>query len=200
MYRLLEMRRGMSHASVRKGKITLAPSCQNQSSRSLHRMYEVCESMPSAYYYEYMKKKLEICNRVLTMVGVIVIVSSLLLEYLHGTAFFGMDIAVWTWSHVIISTLFLCLVVWHVNLNWHGKRTWPNRFIRSKSKELKGICIFLLLTIVTGLIALPHWMVNGHAGIGGFHDKLGLIGLAFMLRHVIRHRRWYTCFRSAKAE
>ena len=138
-----------------------------------------------------MKKKLMICNWTLLIVGIVVMASSILLECLHGSPLLGISFSSWIWLHVISSGIMLCLVIWHVQLNWRGIRNWYGRFKRSKSKELKFTCIFSLLTMITGVIAFPHWLANGHTGIGGFHGKLGLIALAFMLWHVIKHIRWY---------
>ena len=149
------------------------------------------ESVSSTYHCKFMKKELKVCNWLLLIVVAIVTASAIILECLHGSSFLGFSFSSWILMHTVVSTAMLCLVIWHVKLNWSGVRHWYSRFIHSKSKVMKLTCIFFLLTITTGLIAVPHWISSGHSGIGGFHGKLGLVALLFMVAHVIKHIRWY---------
>lgn len=138
-----------------------------------------------------MKKELKVCNWLLLIVGTIVTASAIILECLHGSSFLGTSFSSWILMHIVVSTAMLCLVIWHVKLNWSGARNRYHRFIHSKSKVLKITCFFFLLTVATGLIVIPHWLSSGHSGIGGFHGKLGFVALFFMLSHVIKHIGWY---------
>lgn len=138
------------------------------------------------------KKHLLICNKSLLLLMPIVVSSSILLESLHGNPFCGLDNVVWTWLHVVTSSILLVLVVWHIQLNWKNASEWYHRLKKHHSKGFKGMAISFLLTFFTGLISIPVWLSHGHAGIGGLHGKIGFICAFFMLGHIINHWKWYS--------
>lgn len=142
------------------------------------------------------KKHLLVCNKSLLLLMPLVIASSILQECLHGNAFCGLDNVVWTWLHVIVCFVFVMLIVWHVQLNWGGAdcwdvRVWYSRFRKHHSKGFKITTVICLLTAITGLIAVPVWLLHGHSGFGGWHGKIGFLCLIMTLIHVIHHWKWY---------
>lgn len=140
----------------------------------------------------YMKKKcLKICNTSLLLFAPIVLASGILLEYLHGKSFCGIENALWTWLHIIVSSAMTSLVVWHLLLNWQGVNKWHSRFKTHQSAGLKFTTIIYVLTIGSGIIVFPLWLHSGHIGIGGLHGKIGFVSALCILLHILKHRRWY---------
>lgn len=138
------------------------------------------------------KRQLLICNKSLLWVSPIVLASGIMLEHLHGAPFRGIGNAVFTWLHIIASTIMTGLVVWHLWLNWHGISKWYDRFKRHHSKAVKSMAMFFTLTVATGLIAVPLWLTHGHCGIGGLHGKFGYIAAVFTFLHIVKHWKWYS--------
>lgn len=137
------------------------------------------------------KKHLMICNMALLAMMPIVTANAIMLECSHGEAFCGMENTIWTWLHIISSTLLLGLTIWHIHLNWNRPKTWVQRFKTHHSIETKSTVISFLLTILTGIIAIAFWMTHGHTGVGGIHGKLGLFAVACMAYHILQRRAWY---------
>ena len=138
------------------------------------------------------KKHLLICNKSLLWVSPLALASGILLEHLHGASLHGIGNAVFTWLHIIASTLTTGLVMWHIWLNWHGVSLWYDRLRKHHSKGIKCTAMFFTLTVITGLIAVPLWLSHGHCGIGGLHGKLGYIAAFFTFLHIVKHWKWYS--------
>ena len=138
------------------------------------------------------KKQLSVCNKSLLWVSPIVLASGIMLEHLHGAPFRGIGNAVFTWLHIIASTIMTGFAVWHLWLNWHGISKWYDRFKRHHSKAVKSMAMFFTLTVATGLIAVPQWLMHGHCGIGGLHGKFGYIASVFTFLHIVKHWKWYS--------
>ena len=138
------------------------------------------------------KRQLQICNKCLLFASPIVLASGIMLECLHGASFRGIGNAVFTWLHIISSTVLTGFVVWHLLLNWNGISQWLDRFKRHHSKRTKCTAVFFALTVVTGLIAAPLWLTHGHCGIGGVHGKFGYIAAVFISLHIVKHWKWYS--------
>lgn len=117
--------------------------------------------------------------------------TGILLECLHGEPFGGVCNSVWVWGHVVASLGMMVLVVWHVRLNWGAEGGWVRRLRKHRSGMLRGVFIFFLLSLLTGLAAVPQWLEYGHSGVGGLHGKIAFVGAFFMLWHLKKHGKWY---------
>lgn len=138
------------------------------------------------------KTYLRICNTGLLFLAPVVLASGIMLEVLHGQPFHGIPAAVWAWLHIVLCCLLTGAVLWHVRLNWQGVGNWCRRFRTHRSPGLKLTASFFLLTVCSGVAAVPLWLQHGHFGFIGWHGKIGFAAAFFILVHILRHRRWYT--------
>lgn len=137
------------------------------------------------------RKHLNICNTSLLLLAPIVLSSSILLEYLHGEHFCGIENTLWVCLHITISCLMTCLIVWHVWLNWQRVSKWYHRFMTHRSQGLKITFFLYLTTTISGIITVPLWLHCSHTGTGGIHGKIGFMSALCILLHIIKHRKWY---------
>lgn len=137
------------------------------------------------------KKQLLICNRALLVLFPVEVSGGILLENLHGQPFCGLDMAVWTWWHVLLSIAMVVLVVWHLWLNWNKVGQWYKRLKKHRSKTFQCTAVIFLLTVLTGVAAFTFWLSHGHTGLGGIHGKIGFVCAFLLLWHIVGHRKWY---------
>lgn len=140
-----------------------------------------------------MKKilKLKIDDWTLLILWVLILVSSIGLEA-HL-----LDSTNWVWTHIIIGSLFIGFIIWHISLHFTIMKNAFKSKDRKKKKPLHPwMCAFLLLTAVTAIVTTIHWLtVHLHTTIGGVHGKLGFILLILTLIHIYKKRKFYTLTR-----
>lgn len=129
--------------------------------------------------------KLRLCNRLLFFMTLMIFVSSVQLEIIGSSNPF------WIWGHIFVGCLFVGNVVWHLYLHY-GWNSWIRRVYRQKKIMNKWLSVLIILTCMSAIIAVFHWMVTYiHSPIGGIHGKVGLIFLLLALGHVIKRIRFY---------
>lgn len=85
----------------------------------------------------------------------------------------------------------MTLCAWHIYLHY-GFSKWFAKFHKNKSVVTKILWWFFILTLLSGIIALAHWIITPvHSTIGGVHGKIGFIMVAFAIGHIIKRIKFY---------
>lgn len=121
----------------------------------------------------------------LLAVAVVMLASSLQLEVIAGQSMW------WVWVHIVSGTLFLVLILWHLQLHFQW-RNWLWLLWKQRSANMKWLTAVGILTFVTALIATAGWIVSPeHSKIGAVHGKLGFLFIALAVWHTARRFRFY---------
>lgn len=134
-----------------------------------------------------MKKaqKLRLCNWLLLVLVPIVLASSIQLEVT------GSSDPAFVWLHVIVTLPFIALAVWHIsiNLKWGN---WFSKFAKMKNPVTRVLWWLLLLTAVSAIITLTHWLgTQEHSPLGGLHGKLGLAMVIIAIGHTLKRIKYF---------
>lgn len=131
------------------------------------------------------KTQLKLCDWALIPLCVFALASGIQVEMLHGGP------RAWVWTHVAVCLLFMAGCAWHVWL--HFKKTnWFSRMRRQKSQVTRILWWTALLTLLSGLAAMVHWIAGGgHSPLGGVHGKLGFLMIILAAAHAIHRRRFF---------
>lgn len=130
-------------------------------------------------------KKLRLCDWLLVLTTVLILASSIQLE---ATGSRGL---LWVWIHVIIGCLFFANIVWHLYLHF-GWKSWVQRLRKQKSPVTRWLAVFALLTLISALVALFHWIgTYTHSPIGGIHGKIGFVFIALVIGHTVKRIKFF---------
>lgn len=135
--------------------------------------------------------KLKICNISLLAITPAVLATSIILEASHGAPVFGLKFNLWVIIHLITVLAMTGLVCWHLRMNWGKISGWAKKFTGKASGASKALAILITFTALTGLAAIPQWLIHGHSTTGGIHGKIGFIFILIAIVHTIRHRKWF---------
>lgn len=134
-----------------------------------------------------MKKitKLKICDWCLLIFTIAILASGIQLEAIHSSGLTSV------WIHIIAGVIFACLVAYHLYLHF-GRSNWFSK-IRNQKNQLTRILWWVsLITLITGIIALVHWLTTfNHAPIGGVHGKLGFLMVLLSIAHIIKRIKFF---------
>lgn len=136
--------------------------------------------------------RLKTCNHALLALVLPVLASSVILEASHGNPVFHLPFNFWVILHIIAVTVMSCLVIWHLRLNWGKVTEWKRKFSSKASRVSKTLCILIAATSLTGLAAIPQWLLHGHSTLGGVHGKIGFLFLIIAIFHTHHHGKWFT--------
>lgn len=87
----------------------------------------------------------------LLAVAVVMLASSLQLEVIAGQSMW------WVWVHIVSGTLFLVLILWHLQLHFQW-RNWLRLLWKQRSANMKWLTAVGILTFVTALVATAGWL------------------------------------------
>lgn len=135
--------------------------------------------------------KLKICNISLLAITPAVLATSIILEASHGAALLGLKSNVWVIIHLVAVFAMTGLVCWHLRMNWGKISGWAKKITGKASGASKTLTILIALNVLTGIFAIPQWLIHGHSPIGGVHGKIGFLFILVCLIHTIRHRKWF---------
>lgn len=131
------------------------------------------------------KIKLKSCDWSLLLLTVVILASGVQLEINPAGA------SVWVWAHIVIGTLFIGGIFWHISLHKSGYRK-QMRKPRNRRHKHTLMGIFFLLTFLSGVVATCHWIgLYQHSTIGGIHGKFGFIFIITVIFHIARNKRFY---------
>lgn len=120
------------------------------------------------------------------------IISSVLLECLHGASAFGIEPSVWVAIHIIVGLLWSANVLYHLYLHWGSISQWPKKFRSLKSKLTMCLTWLMVAILVTGIIStITIVMGLGHTPIGGIHGKIGLLAMTLAIFHLLKRWKWF---------
>lgn len=129
--------------------------------------------------------KLRLCDRMLVFATAFILASAIQLEATDSRSI------VWALIHMIIVSLFFANVVWHLYLHF-GWKLWVQRFRKQKSVVTRCLAIFALLTLISALVALFHWIgTYTHSPIGGIHGKIGFVFIALAIGHTVKRIKFF---------
>ncbi len=134
-----------------------------------------------------MKKitKLKICDWNLLILTIAILISGVQLEATHSNGLTSV------WIHIIVGLLFIGMAVYHILLHF-GFCNWFVKFHNLKSQFTRILWWISLLTLITGIIALIHWLATfNHAPIGGVHGKLGFLMIFLLTGHIIKRIKFF---------
>ena len=135
--------------------------------------------------------KLKICNISLLAITPAVLATSIILEASHGESVLGLKFNFWVIIHLVAVLVMTGLVCWHLRMNWGRISGWAKKFTGKASGASKALAILITITVLTGIFAIPQWLIHGHSTIGGIHGKIGFLFILVCLIHTIRHRKWF---------
>ena len=138
-----------------------------------------------------MKKitKLKICNWSLLSLTIAILISGIQLEATHSIGLTSV------WIHILIGVLFIGMVAYHVYLHF-GRCNWFSKFRKQKSQVTRILWWVALVTLVSGVAAMIHWITTfTHAPIGGVHGKFGFLMIILSIGHIAKRIKF---FRSKK--
>ena len=138
-----------------------------------------------------MKKitKLKICNWSLLTLTIAILISRIQLEATHSIGLTSV------WIHILIGVLFIGMVAYHVYLHF-GRCNWFSKFRKQKSQVTRILWWVALVTLVSGVAAMIHWITTfTHAPIGGVHGKFGFLMIILSIGHIAKRIKF---FRSKK--
>lgn len=131
------------------------------------------------------RERLKICNFALLFLLVATLISSIQLEISHCQNASSVIL------HIIVATLFMLCAVYHFQLHFGWKR-WFDKFAKQKSVVTRILWWLFLLTIVSAIIALAHWIPTGiHSVAGGIHGKIGFLMAALAIGHTIKRAAFF---------
>lgn len=134
-----------------------------------------------------MKKiaKLKMCNWSLLFIAVAILISGLQLEVTHCSCVTSV------WVHIVVGLLFVCVTAYHIFLHF-SYCNWFSKFHKAKSPVTRVLWWVTLITLITGLVAMVHWLSTfSHATIGGVHGKLGFLMILLSSGHVIKRIKFF---------
>ena len=134
-----------------------------------------------------MKKitKLKICNWSLLPLTVAILISGIQLEATHSIGLTSV------WIHILIGVLFIGMATYHVYLHF-GKSNWFSKFSKQKSKVTRILWWVALVTLISGIAAMIHWVTTfTHATIGGVHGKLGFLMIILSIGHITKRIKFF---------
>ena len=138
-----------------------------------------------------MKKitKLKICNWSLLAFTFAILISGIQLEATHSIGLTSV------WIHILIGVLFIGMVAYHVYLHF-GRCNWFSKFRKQKSQVTRILWWVALVTLVSGVAAMIHWITTfTHAPIGEVHGKFGFLMIILSIGHIAKRIKF---FRSKK--
>ncbi len=128
--------------------------------------------------------KLKICNWALLPVTVLMLASSIQLEFWRV----GMP---FIWAHIVIGVLFFMLIGWHLYLHFH-RQNWFVGLKRQKSAVTKWLAVFAVATFLPSIDeTIPLFITWYHATIGRWHGEIGYVFLALAIVHIVKRIRFY---------
>ncbi len=129
--------------------------------------------------------KLKICNWTLLVLTIAILISGIQLEATQSSGIVAV------WIHIVIGVLFMALVGYHIFLHF-GERNWFSLFAKQKSPVTRILWWLSLLTLITGIIAVIHWLATfTHSIIGGIHGKLGFLMIIFSIGHICKRIKFF---------
>lgn len=130
-------------------------------------------------------KKLRLCDWMLVFATAFILASGIQLEATDSNSI------AWVWIHVIIGCLFFANIVWHLYLHF-GWKSWVQRLRKQKSPVTRWLAIFALLTLISALVAIFHWISTyTHSPIGGIHGKIGFVFIALAIGHTVKRIKFF---------
>ncbi len=136
------------------------------------------------------KKQIIALNKGLIICGLILIISSVILEFMGGKdlAYLAFNRSVGI--HLIIVSVFTLLIGLHILIHQKDKPIYQKFAFRNK--PTKVLMIVLLLTAVSGIPSTILFIAgHTHHIIGGIHGKFGLIFIILSLLHIKKRFRWF---------
>lgn len=134
-----------------------------------------------------MKKitKLKICDWSLLILTIAILTSGIQLEATHSSGLTSV------WIHIITGLSFAYLVAYHIYLHF-GNSNWFSKIHNQKNQLTRILWWVSLITFITGIIALVHWLTTfNHAPIGGVHGKLGFLMVLLSMGHIIKRIKFF---------
>lgn len=130
-------------------------------------------------------KQLKSCDRLLLIITILMLASSIQLEATAGRSVW------WVWIHIIVGCCFFANIIWHLYLHF-GRKSWIERLRKQKSPVTRLLAIFGLLTIISAIAAFFLWVgPQTHTSPGGWHGKIGFIFIALAIGHTIKRIGFY---------
>ncbi len=130
-------------------------------------------------------KKLRLCDWMLAFATAFILASSTQLEITDSRNI------MWVWIHVIIGNLFFANIAWHLYLHFSWK-SWIKRLRKQKSQVTRWLAVFALLTIISGIVAIFHWIgTYAHSPVGGIHGKIGFVFLIIAICHTVTRIKFF---------
>ena len=134
-----------------------------------------------------MKKitKLKVCNWSLLSLTIAILISRIQLEATHSNGITSV------WIHILTGVLFMGMAAYHVYLHF-GKSNWFLKFRKQKSQVTRILWWVALVTLVSGVTAIIHWVTTfTHSSIGGVHGKLGFLMIILSIGHITKRIKFF---------
>lgn len=130
-------------------------------------------------------EKLRLCDWMLVFATTFILASSIQLEATDSRNI------IWVLIHMVIGGLFFANIVWHLYFHF-GWKSWIQRLRKQKSPVTRWLAIFALLTLISALVALFHWISTyTHSSVGAIHGKIGFVFIALAIGHTVKRIKFF---------
>ena len=131
------------------------------------------------------RQQLKICDWTLLILMIVTLAVSIQLEASDSRS------ATFVWLHAITASVFIGIVVYHIKLHFGWDR-WLFKFSKLKSRITYLLWWITLITIISAIIALVHWILTStHSPIGGVHGKIGFLMILVAIIHTIKRAAFF---------
>jgi len=134
---------------------------------------------------EMRKNTLYIIDIVLTVLAILALGTSVLLEILGGESLGWLQFRSLVLMHVILSLSLLVMSYIHIREHFNKQMVFSGLFSKLK-RHTKWLFVLSLITLVTGIVSTFVYFNHGHTPVGGVHGKIAFLAIAFMAGHLIK--------------
>ena len=114
-----------------------------------------------------------------------------ILTTVSGFGFKGSETTIWL--HIVIGLIWTTTAYIHLRIHFDSSKSLLRNILNIKTKITKGMVIFSILAIATGVIATLVMVAIDveYNYVGIAHGKLGLLLTLYMLLHTFKRYKWF---------
>jgi len=131
------------------------------------------------------KVTLYIIDIVLTVLAILVLATSVILEILGGESLGWLQFRSLVLMHIILSLALITMSYIHIRDHFNKNHSMVEVYSKLK-RQTKWLFVFSAFTLLTGTASTFVYFYHGHTAIGGVHGKIAFVAIAFMIGHLIK--------------
>lgn len=143
------------------------------------------------------KTTLTITNLLLVALLILSAASSIILESAGGEDLRLIRNSALVVAHITVTLILFAVAYNHVKLHFGSFSRWPSFFKKTK-RQNRWLFWMVVVTLMTGILAIFTYSIHGHSPLGAIHGKIGFLALVLMFLHLLHRRHWFGTFRHMK--